>query len=206
MTKSKSAKKPTGRAPGSNTLRIIGGQWRGRKLRFPDSDGLRPTPDRVRETLFNWLGTEITGARCLDLFAGSGALGLEALSRGAAAVDFVDTAASAIAQLHSNLQTLQSTQPLYATTAVAQLAAYGASGQPPFDIIFLDPPFAQQLLAPCTALIEQHQLLTQGSWVYVETGRRDLLPPLPDHWQLYREKNAGQVNYRLYLVDAVQGH
>jgi len=203
MTKKKSPKKPPTHPQTANRLRIIGGQWRGRKLSFPDSQGLRPTPDRVRETLFNWLGADIAGARCLDLFAGSGALGLEALSRGAAAVDFVDAAAEVCRQLRSNLQTLQTTQTLYAATAIAQLEAYGAKQQPPFDIVFLDPPFGQQMLAPCMALLDQYQLLREGSWVYIESGRGEVLPPAPSHWQLHREKTAGQVSYRLFLVDAV---
>jgi len=206
MTKSKSSKKPPGRPQTSNKLRIIGGQWRGRKLSFPDSEGLRPTPDRVRETLFNWLSADIAGARCLDLFAGSGALGLEALSRGAAAVDFVDASTEVCRQLHSNLQTLQATAALHTTTATGQLAAYGAGQQPPFDIVFLDPPFGQQLLAPCMVLLDQYRLLREGSWIYIETGRGEPLPTPPVHWQLHREKTAGQVNYRLFLVNAVPGN
>ncbi len=181
-----------------NKLRIIGGQWRGRKVSFPNSEGLRPTSDRVRETLFNWLAPIIPNANCLDLFAGSGALGFEALSRGAAHIDLVDSSPTVVRHLQENLHLLNGNGSVWLEQAQSRLQHC----QKKYDIIFLDPPFAQNLLAPCIDLIEQHQLLTDQAWVYVETGNTELLPNLPAHWKLHREKNAGQVCYRLFSIDA----
>lgn len=181
-----------------NKLRIIGGQWRGRKISFVNGDGLRPTSDRVRETLFNWLAPVIIDANCLDLFAGSGALGFEALSRGAAHVDWVDSSPTAVQHLQENLELLKGSGNVWLDQAQNRLRKY----QNKYDIIFLDPPFTQDLLAPCVELIDQHKLLTASAWVYVETGRDELLPALPIHWQQHREKVAGQVCYRLFSVNA----
>src|SRR5690606_3705719 len=136
------AKLSTARNP--NQLRIIGGQWRGRKLRFPDVEGLRPTGDRIRETLFNWLAPELPGARCLDLFAGSGSLGLEALSRGAAASWMLERDAHAAGCLRENLQLLAAdggvVQHLDSLTHLRQ-----GNAEQPFDVIFIDPPFDRNL-------------------------------------------------------------
>ena len=185
----------------SNQLRIIGGQWRGRKLSFPTAQGLRPTADRVRETLFNWLSPSISGANCLDLFAGSGALGLEALSRGASSCCFIDTAAAASQHIAANLALLQCDT---ATTHTAQAAQWLEQLDPTsaetFDIIFLDPPFGKNLAEKCLALIDQKQLVRNDGLVYLETNRDEALPATPPHWQLHREKTAGQVNYRLYRI------
>jgi 16S rRNA (guanine966-N2)-methyltransferase len=182
---------PSGRQP----LRIIGGQWRGRKLPFPDIPGLRPTPDRVRETLFNWLQPHIVNSRCLDLFAGSGALALEALSRGAATVVMVEQHALAAQRLQQHLATLGSTSGhVVQQDALAYLRGMAAER---FNIVFLDPPFRQNLLAPCTALLEQQGWLTDPAWIYLET-ESDLDPlPLPSNWALHRSKIAGQVGYHL---------
>jgi 16S rRNA (guanine966-N2)-methyltransferase len=171
----------------SNQLRIIGGQWRGRKLSFPTAEGLRPTADRVRETLFNWLSPSISGAHCLDLFAGSGALGLEALSRGASVCCFIDKAAAASQHIAASLALLQCDN---ATTHTAQAAPWleqldpGPNGT--FDIIFLDPPFGKNLAERCLALIDQKQLVRNGGLVYLETNRDEALPATPPHWQLPR--------------------
>lgn len=193
--------KPKQAATQRNALRIIAGQWRGRKLNFPSIDGLRPTPDRVRETLFNWLSMDITGARCLDLFAGSGALGLEALSRGATWVDMVDAAPSAISQLQSHMQLLESSsQQIHLSNALDWLKQ--ADEQQPYDIIFLDPPFRTGLAAECLAILKARALLKPQSWVYLEMGKEEPLPSLPNDWQLHREKQAGQVRYQLYRVEA----
>ena len=180
---------------GRQSLRIIGGQWRGRKLQFPAISGLRPTPDRVRETLFNWLQQAILGSRCLDLFAGSGALGLEALSRGAATVVMVESHLLAVRQLQQHLTTLNCTQgQVLQQDALAYLRQTPVQG---FDIVFLDPPFHQNLLAPCLEQLEQQGWLNNPAWIYLE-AERDLDPlPLPAHWQLYRSKTAGQVGYHL---------
>ena len=180
-------------------LRIIGGTWRGRKLTFPALEGLRPTPDRVRETLFNWLAPVIPGAHCLDLFAGSGALGLEALSRGAGQVDFVDAAPVAVKQLQSNLDLLKSDCGQVSHAQAQQFLSNCAGA---YDVIFLDPPFGMGLLEQCVPLLQRPGLLKQKVWVYIETGRDEQLPTLPSCWRLHREKTAGQVCYRLYAVES----
>ena len=181
----------------SNQLRIIGGQWRGRKLSFPTSEGLRPTPDRVRETLFNWLAADINGARCLDLFAGSGALGFEALSRGAGHVDMVDSATAACQQFKANAERL-AVQSLNAHQADA--LSFLATQPPQYDIIFLDPPFHQNLMADCLNAICHQKLLKPSAWVYVEMARDEILPVMPAKWRLHREKHAGDICYRLFAV------
>ncbi|MCL5669117.1 MAG: 16S rRNA (guanine(966)-N(2))-methyltransferase RsmD, partial [Gammaproteobacteria bacterium] len=164
-------------------LRIIGGTWRGRKLRFPEIETLRPTPDRVRETLFNWLAPVITGAHCLDLYAGSGALGFEALSRGASGVVLVDSDARAVAQLREHARVLQASgAEIIQADALAYLAA------PPlraFDIVFLDPPFRQNLLAPACAALEKHGWLKSGGYVYLE-AEADYVPQLPLSWRIIK--------------------
>src|SRR5690606_30100363 len=129
-----------------NRLRIVGGTWRSRVLTFPDALGLRPTPDRVRETLFNWLGQDLTGRRCLDLFAGSGALGFEALSRNAAHVDMVERARSVHAFLRRSAETLQAGARLHLVLADALEFLRAAQGQ--YDVVFLDPPYDSALLVP----------------------------------------------------------
>ena len=133
-------------------LRIIGGTWRGRTWRFPEGD-IRPTPDRVRETLFNWLTPGIAGARCLDLFAGSGALGLEALSRGAARVQFVEKSAGAARHLQQTLALWGGAQAAAAQIHVGDADAFLAAAPEAFDVVFLDPPFAAGLLDPPDAPI-----------------------------------------------------
>lgn len=179
----------------SNQLRIIGGQWRGRKLSFPTIEGLRPTPDRVRETLFNWLASDIIGARCLDLFAGSGSLGLEALSRGAGFVEFIDSSNEAIQQLQHHLQ-LFGAENGHASLSSAEQKLQQHIDEP-FDIIFLDPPFHQQLAANTVQLIDQNNFLSKRGWVYLEMASDECLPDMPKHWRLHRQKSAGQVCYRL---------
>lgn len=176
-----------------NQLRIVGGRWRGRRLTFPDLPGLRPTPDRVRETVFNWLQAYVDGARCLDLFAGSGAMGLEALSRGAAGVTLVDQASPAVAQLRQNLGLLGAQG-----AELVQADALGFLSGPPqaFDIVFLDPPFRQDLLAPCLQRLDQGWL-APGARIYMECEAEAGEPPLPAGWQLLKHKRAGQVGYYL---------
>lgn len=182
--------------PGStNQLRIIAGQWRGRKLRFPDGKGLRPTPDRVRETVFNWLAPYLRGASCLDLFTGSGALGLEALSRGAASVTMLDTNPAVINQLRENLQLLQCTSAnVVQADGVKWLQQTEAT---PFDIVFLDPPYAEKLLPACIRLLEENGWLNSDAWIYLELASSEELPALPANWQWHRNKQAGQVGYHL---------
>lgn len=170
-----------------NSVRIIGGTWRGRRLPFPDVPGLRPTPDRVRETLFNWLGQRLTGLRCLDLFAGSGALGLEAASRGADEVILVEADARAFAALQSHSRTLAATQVrVLRADALAWVKTQVDTGQPGYDLIFLDPPFAAGLLAPVLKLVAP--LLKPEGTIYAEFD----VPPDLSAWQVWREGRAGQ--------------
>lgn len=177
-----------------NKLRIIGGKWRGRKFNFPAIPGLRPTPDRVRETLFNWLAPIISGAHCLDLFAGSGALGLEALSRGAGEVVFMDQSPVVIQHLKQQIQTLN------ITNAIVQKGTVPLCLLPctnPFNIIFLDPPFHQNLIARVCSQLEEQNYLADGAYIYIEA--ESILDPLPipSHWEILRSKIAGQVGYHL---------
>jgi 16S rRNA (guanine966-N2)-methyltransferase len=176
-----------------NQLRIIGGRWRGRKLTFASLPGLRPTPDRVRETLFNWLSPDIHGSRCLDLYAGSGALGLEAASRGAARVVLVDAAREVVSSLREQVATLNASQ-VEIVQADAQQWLRGPAET--FDIVFLDPPFAAGLLTTAMQLIEANGWLAPEAFVYIEAEKGASLE-LPPGWYIYREKTAGQVDYRL---------
>ena len=180
--------------PKVSQLRIIGGRWRGRKIAFPPVPGLRPTPDRVRETLFNWLAPDIRQARCLDLFAGSGALGLEALSRGASQVTFVDSHPQVIKQLQQNIALLQAEEQ---TDIVQGKFPDIALAQQAFDIIFLDPPFNQGYIAECFKWIESHNLAKIGTKIYCETEKQLTTLPLPADWQICKNKTAGDVNYTL---------
>ncbi|EOV9016956.1 16S rRNA (guanine(966)-N(2))-methyltransferase [Cronobacter muytjensii] len=187
-------KKPT--SSGSGQIRIIGGQWRGRKLPVPDSPGLRPTTDRVRETVFNWLAPYLVGARCLDCFAGSGALGLEALSRYAASATLLEMERGVAQQLQKNLATLKSSAGKVVNANT--LNFLNQNGEP-HDIVFVDPPFRKGLLEETLTLLETRGWLAPQALIYVESEVENGLPPVPASWQLHREKVAGQVAYRLYL-------
>ncbi|MCP5163226.1 MAG: 16S rRNA (guanine(966)-N(2))-methyltransferase RsmD [Hahellaceae bacterium] len=188
--------------PSLSQLRLIAGQWRSRRLNFPTIDGVRPTPDRVRETLFNWLAPVIEGAKCLDLFAGSGALGLEALSRGAGHTLFIERHPQVAKALKDNLELLscRSGQVLQAD-ALKWLAQ---PGRETFDVIFLDPPFRKNFLPECLSAIETHQLLAQRGHVYIELEAELPEVDVPAHWELLRHKTAGQVQYRLYQSSSDQ--
>lgn len=177
-----------------NQLRIIGGTWRGRKIRFADIPGIRPTPDRVRETLFNWLAPAIRGSRCLDLFAGSGVLGLEAASRGAGDVVMVDASREAVSLLREQVSVLQA----HRVQVIQGLAEkYLGGAVTPFDIVFLDPPFGKGLLEPVMQQLATGGWLTDPAWIYIEAERNQELLHYPDDWQEYRSRVAGQVSYRL---------
>ena len=178
----------------ARTLRIIGGSWRGRKLRFPASPAIRPTPDRVRETLFNWLGGAVHGARCLDLFAGSGALGLEALSRGAAHVSFVEQDAAAARELQARLEEWHAQG---AAVARCDALEYLAGAATPFALVFLDPPFDSDLLGRCARLLEAGGWLAPGALIYAECPARAGLPALPAGWRALKSRQAGEVGYHL---------
>jgi 16S rRNA (guanine966-N2)-methyltransferase len=183
-------------------LRIIGGAWRGRRLRFAAEPEIRPTPDRVRETLFNWLGTRVVGARCLDLFAGSGALGLEALSRGAAQVRFIERDAIAARELQARL-TEWGAQGGEVVRADALHYLEGAAQ--PFDIVFLDPPFDTALLSRSAPLLDERGWLAADTYIYVEHAARGEPPRLPASWRLLKAKQAGEVGYDLYERSALGG-
>ncbi|WP_312141285.1 16S rRNA (guanine(966)-N(2))-methyltransferase [Pantoea septica] len=180
---------------GAGQIRIIGGQWRGRKLPVPDSAGLRPTTDRVRETLFNWLAPVLQQARCLDCFAGSGALGLEALSRFAGSVTLLELERPVAQQLEKNLHTLRASDAQVIN--VNTLNWLAASGEP-YDVVFVDPPFRKGLLEQTLQLLEQNGWLANEAMIYVESEVEQGAPPVPASWALHREKIAGQVAYRLY--------
>lgn len=178
-------------------IRIIGGQWRGRKLKVPDSAGLRPTPDRVRETLFNWLAPVIAGAHCLDLFAGSGALGFEALSRGAASLVMVDSSSSVVRLLREEQQILKADHAeIYQAVVPEQLRMPAKL----FDIVFLDPPYAGNLLLPCCFYLAEHPFLAAGAYVYLEARETLEEKQLPPGWEIKKSKRAGQVAYHLIYV------
>jgi 16S rRNA (guanine966-N2)-methyltransferase len=177
----------------SGKLRIIGGSLRGSRVAVPDMPGLRPTPDRVRETLFNWLAPVIEGARCLDLFAGTGALGIEALSRGAAQVDFVEADARLADLLRANLVRLKQDANVHVADALRFLARDAAH----YDVVFLDPPFAANLWGDAAQALEAHCRLLESTWIYVESPANAALE-LPQNWMPHREGRAGDVRYALY--------
>jgi len=187
---------PSKPAPITSQLRIIGGQWRGRKLSFPAVDGLRPTGDRIRETLFNWLAPELAGARCLDVFAGSGALGLEALSRGASYSLLLERDHLAAQSLRNNLQLLKASAGHLVQTDSLHYLRQGNSGEP-FNLVFIDPPFALNLWAGVIDALEQGHWLAEDASLYIEMPRNQLIAT-PPNWRLHRDKQAGQVSYRLY--------
>jgi 16S rRNA (guanine966-N2)-methyltransferase len=185
----------------SGSLRIIGGRWRSRKIKFAIEDAVRPSPDRVRETLFNWLSLDIAGASCLELFAGSGALSIEALSRGAQDVVIVDSSAQVLRQIKSNLDTLEADSKLWhcvRSDAIAWLAAQ--TGQA-WDIIFLDPPFSSDYLSKCLQIIDEQKLLKSKGFIYFESAnpltKGDLGEGSEQHWLVYRQKKSGAVHYGL---------
>jgi 16S rRNA (guanine966-N2)-methyltransferase len=183
-----------------NRFRIIGGRHRGRRLTFPDVADLRPSPDRVRETLFNWLGAQLPGSRCLDLFAGSGALGLEALSRGAGHVCFVDRSAAATHAIGEHLAALG----LFASARVETLpaeAALGLVAGQPYDIVFLDPPFRDNDWQRLCTLLAGCDAVKPGSLVYLEYPA-DTDPRLPANWPVVRQSRAGRVGFALARVGA----
>lgn len=177
-------------------VRVIAGLWRGRKLPVLNAEGLRPTTDRVKETLFNWLMHDIAHSRCLDCFAGSGSLGIEALSRQAQAVVFLEKFANAANQLKKNLQALKSEQgSVIHTDTLAYLAQKNSAE--PFDIVFIDPPFHQGLVPQVLNLLAENNWLAPNAILYVETEKNHAPLNLPESWQILKEKNAGMVTSRL---------
>lgn len=175
-------------------IRIIGGVWRGRKLKVPTMTDLRPTPDRVRETLFNWLNLKIQDAHCLDLFAGSGALGMEALSRGAASVVFIDQSSEVIKLLQEELAHFKANN---ATVYRANVPTQLKLPEHVFDIVFLDPPFKSDLLIPTCFYLEENSYLANNALIYLEASQSLQENDLPSNWTILKSKKAGQVAYHL---------
>lgn len=181
--------------------RIIAGKWRGRNITFDDAAGLRPTTDRIRETVFNWLQSYIPSSRCLDCFAGSGVLGLEALSRGAKEVVFVENNIKTVRNLTANINRLGADHAqVHHADAVSWLQSQGMKPQRPdqlFDLVFLDPPFHSDLLVKCSHALVNSGCLAEDAIIYVEheVGQQ---PALPENWSCLKEKKTGQVSYKLF--------
>ncbi|EGU36181.1 hypothetical protein VII00023_04237 [Vibrio ichthyoenteri ATCC 700023] len=176
-------------------IRIISGLWRGRKLPVHDAEGLRPTTDRVKETVFSWLAQDVPQAKCLDLFAGSGGLGFEAASRQAEMVTLIELNPAAFKQLQQNITALKASNiTAQNTDALSFLKQPGT----PHHVVFIDPPFRKGLLSEAIVLLEQNGWLADDAMIYIETEKELNIEGLPESWQLHREKNAGQVRFRLY--------
>ena len=181
---------------GGGQLRIIAGEWRGRKLPVADLPGLRPTSDRIRETVFNWLNMYVPGAHVLDCFSGSGALSLEALSRGAKSAIMLEKAAPAAQTLQNNLNTLKASHAQAINTDSLQWLQNPAPKT--FDIVFLDPPFRMAMLEQACALLEANGYLHENSLIYIEV-EKELTPlPVPSGWQPLKSKTGGQVCFSLW--------
>lgn len=191
----------------NNTVRIIGGRWRRRKLEFPLIEGLRPTPDRVRETVFNWLQPELSGARVLDAYCGSGALGLESLSRGASEATFVDSSSQVCRQLKQHLDTLEADNAaIYKQTFLNWIEQAGKRAKP-FELVFIDPPYNSDLLQASIDAVLAAGLLATNGLLYTEY-EADSEPLLPAGLSISKTLNAGNNCYllaRLLSNDANQG-
>ncbi len=176
-------------------VRVIGGDWKGRKFKVLDKQGLRPTTDRIRETIFNWLQWHLPTKRCLDLFAGSGILGIEAVSRGASFAQLVEKDHQIVNHLRQQLQLLDTNKiELIQTDAIKLLKTPPPQG---FDIVFIDPPFRQNLITTCCQYLDKNQWLNHEALIYVEMEPQ-YISTVPQDWQLIRDKYAGQVHYCLF--------
>ena len=182
-----------------NKLNIIGGEWRSRQLSFIETPGLRPTPGRVRETVFNWLRYDIAGKHCLDLYAGSGALGFEALSRGAKSVVQVENNSQACQCLQANALALLAGARL--KIVQSDVLRYLDGQAEAFDVVFLDPPFDLELIAPTLKRLEENGWLAKQAMVYVESERHFCFPAMPENWRPLKSKSAGEVGYHLFARD-----
>ncbi|MFA0441603.1 16S rRNA (guanine(966)-N(2))-methyltransferase RsmD [Vibrio sp. 10N.286.49.C2] len=186
---------PSQKSAPTGSVRIISGLWRGRKLPVHDAEGLRPTTDRVKETVFNWLAQDVPHSDVLDVFAGSGSLGFEAASRQAKQVQMIELNVKAYQQLVSNTALLKAENiQTHNTSALTFLAQTGT----PHDLVFIDPPFRQGLLPETVALLEQNGWLSENALIYIETEKELTLDAIPESWDLLKEKTAGQVCYRLF--------
>lgn len=182
----------------ANSVRIISGHLRRRKFSFPSSKAIRPTGGRVRETLFNWLQNEVADSSCLDLFAGSGVLGLEALSRGANKVVFIEKDRRIAEALQENLELLNLPKGIVCQANALDWIA-SAKAVPPFNIVFLDPPFTEELLASSCAALEESKLLAKGCCVYMESSITISKIQIPKNWIRAKEKKAGNVYFYLFI-------
>ncbi|MCK5880476.1 MAG: 16S rRNA (guanine(966)-N(2))-methyltransferase RsmD [Sinobacterium sp.] len=182
-------------------FRVIAGLHRGRKLVFPAVDNLRPTPDRVRETLFNWIFDACPQSRCLDLFAGAGSLGIEALSRGAATCTFIESNRSACQAIESHLSTLNIEG---GNVIQASLPSPIAQLDSPYNIIFIDPPYKLDTINHCIEQLQTHDLIANRAWVYIENASNDPSIQLPPEFSLYREKIFGQVRSNLFQYQEIR--
>jgi len=180
-------------------VRIIGGDWRGRKLPVLNAEGLRPTSDRVRETLFNWLQFDVPGATCLDVFAGSGALSFEALSRGAKYAILLELDVANSKQLKQNLQTLKVDNAQVEQTDSLQWLSNQSDSA--FDLVFLDPPFHQDLMQKSVDLLFKNGYVNHQAWLYLEQEKPLDWPSLPNGWICHREKTTSQVRFGLFKFD-----
>lgn len=178
-----------------NKVRIIGGNWRGRIINFPANTKIRPTPDRVRETLFNWLQNTISGTNCLDLFAGSGIIGFEAISRGANNVVFLEKDVKCVNGLLNTQKILNCDK---SSIINANIPKYILKSNQPFDIVFMDPPFYKNLISPTCRWLEENNLIKQNSLVYIEIESTVKTIPVPAEWRKLKSKNAGIAGYNLY--------
>ncbi len=179
----------------TNKLRIIAGDWRSRQLVFADAPGLRPTPARVRETLFNWLQADVASSQCLDLFAGSGALGFEAASRSARSVVMVENNAQACRLINDNKVKLSAEQVKLVQTDVFKFLAGDAMS---FDVVFLDPPFSKGMAQQVCQWLEDKGWLNTEAKIYVEVESKLVLDAIPENWQCLKHKTAGEVGYYLF--------
>ena len=187
-------KKPFDRSK-TGSLRIIGGKWRGRRFQFPSVEGLRPTADRVRETLFNWLALRISNARCLDMFSGSGALGLESLSRGATHCDFIEQQTLAARAIEQHLKLLSANDQSRVITDDALKFKGGKEG--PYDIVFVDPPFSQELSDLALQHLQEKFLLTKSTVIYLEIDRSQALPTTITAFEILKDKTTGNIRFLL---------
>ncbi len=183
----------------SNSFRLIAGKWRGKRLSLEANAQLRPTGDRVRETLFNWLSADITNSKCLDLFAGSGSLGFEALSRGAAYCGFVETDKHTAQQIQKNCDLLELSAKQVGVSTKSAFEFLDSVSKKSYDIVFIDPPFRKNYIEELLPKLQKH--LNPDSLIYVEIEKESKLPELPENWSVIREKTAGQVRYHLILVE-----
>lgn len=182
------------------TVRIIGGKWRSRRLLVP-KEGVRPSLDTVKETLFNWLAPILPGAQCLDLFAGTGSLGFEALSRGAGSVDMVEANPSTVKQLQEQAGVFGLEGANFHVYGLSLPRGLLTLPQKAYDIVFIDPPYHKDLLWPCCELLEKQNLLSPGAWIYVEMEKILSRTPPSSKWTCYREKTLGQLAYCLYRYE-----